>query len=113
MAGWTALLDDAGHEVQAFLHGRRKRLEFSAPIRLDDCVFAQALPACKMRIERMRHGLDAGGVDRLQLFDETEQSVQTCGGLDGFGIAHFNARETGNAADLLEVQGHVAMRNAL
>src|SRR4051812_21702784 len=104
------LLDDPRHEVEPLLDGRRRSLVVLAPIRFRDFVLTQSLTGLELRIERMRHRFDPGRIDGLHLVDEPEQVIQLRARISSFGVVHGDAREPGNATDLVEVERHVALR---
>jgi hypothetical protein len=90
-----ALLDHSRYEEQPVLAGGRI-LHDGLPVRWDARqIHAQTL----MASQRMRHGLDASGVHRLQLLDQPENFVELRERPFGFCVADLDACEMRDASN--------------
>lgn len=78
------------------IDGRSDPLVVLAPVGLGDLICAQA----QAEIAGVRHRLDAGGVDRLQRLDQTEDIIELPEQARRFGGVEFQSRELGNTGDI-------------
>jgi len=78
------------------IDGRSDPLVILAPVGLGDLICAQA----QAEIAGVRHRLDAGGVDRLQCLDQTEDIIELPEQARRFGGVKFQSRELGNTGDI-------------
>jgi hypothetical protein len=81
---------------------RRHGLELGAAVDLGHPIGAQALH----HVDGMGHRLDAGGIDGLQLFDETEDAVELFARGFALGGGKLDAGQKGNAGNVFRGQGH-------
>jgi len=88
--------DDPWHQIQAVIDCRSDPLVILAPVGLGDLICAQA----QAEVAGVRHRLDAGGVDRLQRLDQTEDIIKLPEQARRFGGVEFQSRELGNAGDI-------------
>src|SRR5438105_6925222 len=93
----SKLLNDLGNEVEASLYGGGDRLKKLAPVWLAHLVGAQSLH----EIERMGHGVDAGGIYGADLFYQAKHSVQALEHLGRFLRLDAEAGEAGEALDVV------------
>src|SRR4051812_269576 len=98
----SRLLNDFGDEVQTCFHGRRDRLVGLAPIGLGDVVRAQPLD----QVQSVRHGLDARGIDRLDLADQLEDPVQAAAHFRSLPRLQGDAGEAREAPDVVVGERH-------
>jgi hypothetical protein len=94
---YIVALSTPGCSVQPALDRRSPRLEPGALVGLRHGIRAQRLD----HVQGMRHRLDAGSVDRLQLVDEAQHPVQAVAHLGRLLIADRDAGKLRNAADLV------------
>ncbi len=78
------------------IDGRGDLLVIIAPIGFSDLIGAQA----QAEVAGMGHRLDAGGVDRLEGFDETKDIVELPEQAGRFSGVEFESRELGNSGDV-------------
>jgi len=78
------------------IDGRSDPLVILAPVGLGDLICAQA----QAEVAGVRHRLDAGGVDRLQRLDQTEDIIKLPEQARRYGGVEFQSRELGNAGDI-------------
>src|SRR6185436_18502912 len=76
----SKLLDHFRHEVEVALYRRGDGLISLVLVAFRDFVLTQALAD----VEGVRHGLDAGDVDRAHLLDEGEHAIEALEHLRGF-----------------------------
>ena len=72
---------------------------------LGDRVVAQA----QHHVLRVRHRLDAGGVDRLHLFDQPEDARKLAERCSRFGVIDRDPGQMGDAFHIVESQGHESL----
>ena len=100
--GAPASFNDFWNEVETVFNFRRYCLKVGAAINFGDDVRTQALH----HVDGMRQGLNAGGINRLQVFNETENTVELL--LCGFRFRRgkLDACQPRDAGDACWVQGH-------
>ena len=98
----STLLDHLRDEVEVFAHRGRDGLINRVAVGLSDFVGAQPLH----QVERVGHGLDAGGIHRAQLVDEGEHAVQPRAHRLGLLGPDRDAGQPGDAPDLVVGKRH-------
>src|SRR5581483_6997338 len=98
----TDSLDDLGHEIEPALDGGRHGLEARMLVALRCFVLAQR----RGDILRVRHGHDAGGVDRLQLVDHAEDALELRAHGLHLHVIELEACKVREAADVGGGDGH-------
>src|SRR5262245_47199269 len=99
----SRLLNDFGNQVKTSLHGRPDRLVSLAPVGLADFVRTQPLD----HVQGVGHGLDAGGVHRLNLADQVQDPAQAAAHSRGLAGLQGDAGEAREAPDLVVRKRHV------
>jgi hypothetical protein len=97
----SKLLKDFGNQVKPLCDRRSDRLIKLALVGLGHRVGPKPLAAGKIRIQSMRHGLDAGGVDRAHSVDQAEDPVQPLEHGCGFLGLDRDAGEPRDASDVV------------
>jgi hypothetical protein len=100
------LLDHLRHEVQAFLHSRRRALESFAFDRFGHRVVTQTQRDVFDLLDRMGKRGDAGGIDRLHLLDEAEKIVELDKRVLSVGVGQFEPRKMRDAFYIGQSQSH-------
>src|SRR6218665_1885482 len=101
MAG-DYLFDNFRNEIEAGFSGRRNLLVSVAVIAFADHVVAQRLGG----VHGVGHGLDTGGVGRLQAVNHAEDVVKAVGDAAFFVSGQFKAGQMGNLGHVGGSQGH-------
>src|SRR5215469_10475130 len=96
-------LDDLRHEIQSGRHLGRVLLVVLVAVALGHHVPPQ--PLCEPR-QRMRHRHDIRGLDAFQGADEVEDARQAVLVDGNFGCSELEARQLGDACDLLACESH-------
>src|SRR5580700_664509 len=104
-----ASLDDLGNEVQPGCGKRRVRLVLLVTVHLGHQVGPQTLREPR---KRMRHRGNPGGGRALQGADEVDNPRQCLLVQRNFGRGEFQARQGGDACDLLACEAHGSGKNA-
>ena len=88
------------------MHAVAQRLKGFLVVGLADYIIAQFLG----RLQRVRHGFNAGGVSRLQLIDEIEHSAQALANRFERRLVDGYSRQRGEFLYLVFVEAHEGVR---
>lgn len=88
------------------MHAVAQRLKGFLVVGFADYIIAQFLG----RLQRVRHGFNAGGVSRLQLIDEIEHSAQALANRLERRLVDGYSRQRGEFVYLVFVEAHEGVR---